>query len=159
MDKVLNYYKNNTVEINDKLKKIEKQLEIFSIIRFAIAIIALLSMYYFYKQNNIESFGFIFLVALIIFLVVAFFHNEKINFKNKLLIMLNYYENGIKRLDNRWKEFSDIGEEFIDRNHNFSSDLDIFGKNSLFQWINLTNTSFGRKNLALSQGTLQKTPC
>lgn len=84
MDKVLNYYKNNTVEINDKLKKIEKQLEIFSIIRFAIAIIALLSMYYFYKQNNIESFGFIFLVALIIFLVVAFFHNEKINFKNKL---------------------------------------------------------------------------
>lgn len=148
MDKVLNYYKNNTVEINDKLKKIEKQLEVFSIIRFAIVIIALLSMYYFYKQNNIESFGFIFLVALIIFLVVAFFHNEKINFKKKLLIMLNYYENGIKRLDNRWKEFSDIGEEFIDRNHNFSSDLDIFGKNSLFQWINLTNTSFGRKNLA-----------
>lgn len=50
-------------------------------------------------------------------------------------------------MDNTWKEFSDIGEEFIDRNHKFSSDLDIFGKNSLFQWINLTKTTFGRKNL------------
>ena len=51
-------------------------------------------------------------------------------------------------MDNTWKEFSDIGEEFIDRNHKFSSDLDIFGKNSLFQWINLTKTTFGRKKLA-----------
>ena len=26
--------------------------------------------------------------------------------------------------------------------------MDIFGKSSLFQWINLTKTSFGRKKLA-----------
>ncbi|MCI9070828.1 MAG: DNA mismatch repair protein MutS, partial [Clostridium sp.] len=39
-------------------------------------------------------------------------------------------------------------EEFINKNHNFSSDLDIFGKKSLFQWINLTRTKFGRKKLA-----------
>ena len=103
-------------------------------------------MYYYYKQNSIEGMGFSFLCTLIIFLIIAFFHNEKINAKKRLLTMLNYYEKGIKRLDNTWKEFDDIGEEFINRNHSFSSDLDIFGKSSLFQWINLTKTRFGRKS-------------
>ena len=75
-------------------------------------------------------------------------NNEKINKKKKLLIILEYNEKGIKRLDNTWREFKDIGEEFINKKHKFSNDLDIFGKSSLFQWINLTKTSFGRKNLA-----------
>ena len=28
-------------------------------------------------------------------------------------------------------------EEFINKKHKFSNDLDIFGKSALFQWINL----------------------
>ena len=95
-----------------------------------------------------EAVGGSFLISLILFIIVAFFHNERINSKKRLLVILEYNEKGLKRLDNTWKEFSDIGEEFIDRNHKFSSDLDIFGKNSLFQWINLTKTTFGRKKLA-----------
>ncbi|WP_298126062.1 MutS-related protein, partial [uncultured Clostridium sp.] len=104
--------------------------------------------YYYYKQDSIEGLGFSFLCTLFVFLIIVFFHNERINLKKRLLTMLEYYEKGIKRLDNTWKEFSDIGEEFINKNHNFSSDLDIFGKKSLFQWINLTRTKFGRKKLA-----------
>ena len=148
MEKALNHYKNNIEKINRKLEKIEKKLIVFSSIRLIIVFLGLASMYYFYKNNNIEGVGISFLVAFALFMVIAFFHNEKINAKKKLLVILDYYKRGIKRLDNTWKEFNDIGEEFINRNHNFSSDLDIFGKNSLFQWINLTKTSFGRKNLA-----------
>lgn len=148
MEKALNHYKNNIEKINRKLEKIEKKLIVFSSIRLIIVFLGLASMYYFYKNNNIEGVVISFLVAFALFMVIAFFHNEKINAKKKLLVILDYYKKGIKRLDNTWKEFNDIGEEFINRNHNFSSDLDIFGKNSLFQWINLTKTSFGRKNLA-----------
>lgn len=148
MENSLNYYKSNISKVSCKLEKLEKKLITFSVIRFIIVIAGLIAMYYCYKKNSIEGVGFSFLCTLIIFLVIAFFHNEKINNKKRLLMMLNYYEKGIKRLDNTWKEFDDVGEEFIDRNHNFSSDLDIFGKNSLFQWINLTKTKFGRKRLA-----------
>ena len=148
MKKSLSYYKNNINKVNDKLQKLEKKLLVFSIIRFIIVILGLIAMYFYYKKNSIQGIGFSFICGLIMFLIIAFFHNEKINYKKKLLTMLNYYENGVKRLDNTWKEFKDIGKEFIDRNHNFSSDLDIFGKSSLFQWINVTKTSFGRKKLA-----------
>ena len=148
MEKALNYYKNNIKAVNEKLKKLEKVLIYFSILRFIIVILCIGIMYYFYKQSSIEAMGASFLVFLLIFIIVAFFHNEKINKKKKLLIILEYNEKGIKRLDNTWREFKDIGEEFINKKHKFSNDLDIFGKSSLFQWINLTKTSFGRKNLA-----------
>lgn len=148
MEKALNQYKNKVQEVNEELEQIEKRLLLFSIIRLVIVFLGLSMMYYFYKNNNITGVGIGFLVAFIIFMIVVFFHNEKINVKKKLLVRLNYYKKGIKRLDNTWKEFNDIGEEFINRNHNFSSDLDIFGKNSLFQLINLTKTIFGRKKLA-----------
>lgn len=148
MKNSLSYYKNNIEKINEQLKSLEKKLIAFSIIRFIIVIIGLILMYYYYKQDSIEGLGFSFLCTLFVFLIIVFFHNERINLKKRLLTMLEYYEKGIKRLDNTWKEFSDIGEEFINKNHNFSSDLDIFGKKSLFQWINLTRTKFGRKKLA-----------
>ncbi|WP_300696840.1 DNA mismatch repair protein MutS [uncultured Clostridium sp.] len=148
MKNSLSYYKNNMEKINEQLESLEKKLIVFSIIRFIIVIVGLIAMYYYYKQDSIEGLGFSFLCTLFVFLIIVFFHNERINLKKRLLTMLEYYEKGIKRLDNTWKEFSDIGEEFINKNHNFSSDLDIFGKKSLFQWINLTRTKFGRKKLA-----------
>lgn len=148
MKNSLRYYKNNIEKINEQLKSLEKKLIAFSIIRFIIVILGLIAMYYYYKQDSIEGLGVSFLCALFVFLIIVFFHSERINLKKRLLTMLEYYEKGIKRLDNTWKEFSDIGEEFIDKNHSFSSDLDIFGKKSLFQWINLTRTKFGRKKLA-----------
>lgn len=148
MKNSLSYYKNNMEKINEQLESLEKKLIAFSIIRFIIVIVGLIAMYYYYKQDSIEGLGVSFLCALFVFLIIVFFHSERINLKKRLLTMLEYYEKGIKRLDNTWKEFSDIGEEFINKNHNFSSDLDIFGKKSLFQWINLTRTKFGRKKLA-----------
>ena len=141
MGKALNYYNDNIKSVKEKLAKLEKNLLVFSTLRFMIVILCIGMMYYFYKQNSMEAVGGSFLISLILFIIVAFFHNERINSKKRLLVILEYNEKGLKRLDNTWKEFSD-------RNHKFSSDLDIFGKNSLFQWINLTKTTFGRKKLA-----------
>jgi DNA mismatch repair ATPase MutS len=48
------------------------------------------------------------------------------------------------RISGRWTSFKDTGMDFVDSKHPFSSDLDIFGRSSLFQWINIGNTFFGR---------------
>ena len=121
MEKALNYYKNNIKAVNEKLNKLEKVLIYFSILRFIIVILCVGIMYYFYKQSSIEAMGASFLVFLLTFIIVAFFHNERINKKKKLLIILEYNEKGIKRLDNTWREFKDIGEEFINKKHKFSN--------------------------------------
>lgn len=53
----------------------------------------------------------------------------------------------IKKLDGQWKSFEDDGSEFKNEEHSYSNDLDIFGKGSLFQWINSSKTFMGRQNL------------
>ena len=48
------------------------------------------------------------------------------------------------------KDFNGINEgiEFIDKQHHFISDLDIFGRKSVFQILNRTSTYTGRVKLA-----------
>lgn len=142
------FYKNKIEENKRILNDLEKILVIYSIVRLVIVTLCIAVLYFQYKSNNIMGMIFTFLISLAVFLGVAFFHNNKLNYKNKLLILLEYNENGLKRINGEWKTFNDIGDEYINKEHKFSKDLDIFGKNSLFQWINTTNTMFGRKALA-----------
>ena len=65
--------------------------------------------------------------------------------KVKGFIELN--EDEIKRINGKWRDFSDDGSEFLDSKHPFINDLDIFGKYSLFQWTNNTKTIYGRERL------------
>lgn len=61
---------------------------------------------------------------------------------NKILRDIN--ADSLKRLAGEWHSFPDGGEEFCDYKHSFSGDLDLFGKNSLFQWVNTAQTFLGR---------------
>jgi DNA mismatch repair ATPase MutS len=49
------------------------------------------------------------------------------------------------RIDNHWQQFDDCGEEFI--KEGVLTDLDIVGKNSLFQYLNVAVSDEGRKKL------------
>jgi len=44
--------------------------------------------------------------------------------------------------------FRSTGKNYFDNNHPYSSDLDLFGDNSLFQYIERTATRFGKNKLA-----------
>jgi len=54
----------------------------------------------------------------------------------------------LDRITGKWTGFSDTGEEFIDSEHPYGSDLDIVGKDSLFQFLNTTHTWHGRHAFA-----------
>jgi hypothetical protein len=58
-----------------------------------------------------------------------------------------YYEKGTARLQRNW-ELLDEGQEFKDPEHFYASDLDLFGRGSLFQLLCSARTQAGRKTLA-----------
>lgn len=62
--------------------------------------------------------------------------------------MIEINQRYIMRINGNWPEFTDIGEEFLDPEHNYSSDLDIVGRKSLFQFLNITHTWYGRQAFA-----------
>lgn len=54
----------------------------------------------------------------------------------------------LDRLSGEWKAFKDNGQELVDPEHPFTGDLDIFGEKSLFQYLNVTRTYYGRQRLS-----------
>ena len=53
----------------------------------------------------------------------------------------------LDRINGSWTGFKDNGQEFADPDHPYTGDLDIFGKQSLFQAINTGKTYYGRTML------------
>lgn len=65
---------------------------------------------------------------------------------SEILIGLN--QKGIERLQGEWVKFQDQGAEFSEEKHPYATDLDLFGKASIFQWINSAQTPLGKKALS-----------
>jgi len=97
------------------------------------------------KSYGLVVFDIILFSALFIALMV--FHERYFNKKKHSITLLKINEDSLKRIHGEWNTFTDDGEEFIDDSHPYSQDLDIFGKSSLFQFINTASTYLGRLEL------------
>ncbi|WP_297087058.1 hypothetical protein [uncultured Draconibacterium sp.] len=91
-------------------------------------------------------------LCLMLPLIVLFFYLIKKNVqlekrKQKLIVKKKLLEDELKALDHSFLHFY-CGEEFLSINHPYSYDLDLFGKGSLFQFLNRTTTVGGKKKLA-----------
>ncbi|MCX8128738.1 MAG: DNA mismatch repair protein MutS [Clostridia bacterium] len=84
------------------------------------------------------------LSAICAFIYIVWNHIRLINNRSCTTSIVKINENSLKRLIGEWKEFEDTGEEYSDKEHEYSFDLDLFGKGSLFQMINVTQTFSGR---------------
>lgn len=70
-----------------------------------------------------------------------------------------FYERGLARLKHHAIRLGESGSRFIDPEHPYSSDLDLFGPGSLFERINIARTLAGEHTLAswlLSPATLDE---
>lgn len=148
MSKAKEYYKENITKSNKVLDELRGITTGLSIARLVIVILAIITTYLLYKEKMIEYIVIEIALYLFVFTVVAYIHNKKLDERRKNKIIVEINENGLKRIDGTWREFKDNGEEFLEDSHGFSGDLDVFGPSSLFQWINSTNTKFGRIRLA-----------
>ncbi|MDU5080930.1 DNA mismatch repair protein [uncultured Tissierella sp.] len=133
---------------NENIKKYSSISNSISIARFMVFIGIILLTYIIIKINHKSIYVIIDFILAIIFICLIIYHNiikDKLNFSKEIININNRY---LARVDGNWIDFNDIGEEFIDKEHKYSFDLDIVGKKSLFQFINIANTWNGRKTLA-----------
>ncbi|MCO6496371.1 MAG: hypothetical protein J5I50_01785 [Chitinophagaceae bacterium] len=139
------FYHKKTEEVTGRLDGLKQRKSAFAWLRLgSIAAIAL--VFYLLWQAGIAYVFLATVILLIVFvrLVYADLSNqEAIGFQRKLL---SHYENEIKSIQGQ-QVFYD-GSKFINKEHPYSSDLDIFGSGSLFQYINRTQTEPGSSVLA-----------
>ncbi|MGL5352715.1 MAG: MutS-related protein [Clostridium sp.] len=142
------YYEENIKKSNKVLEELRGVTTGLSMARLVIVILAIVTTYLLYKEKMIEFIIVEIAIYVLIFTIVAYIHNKKLDERRKNKIIVDINKNGLKRIDGTWREFKDNGEEFLEDSHGFSGDLDVFGPSSLFQWIDSTNTKFGRVRLA-----------
>lgn len=134
-------------EYNNLYKSLEKKYNIISNIRLFLAI---LIIYFGYKVYNGSGNLFLALeiIVVFLFLILVLYHLKIREARERAKILEDINGRYISRIDGTWIEFEDMGKEFIDTSHDYSSDLDIVGENSIFQLLNITNTHTGRKTFA-----------
>ncbi|MCR4717778.1 MAG: hypothetical protein K5656_11430 [Lachnospiraceae bacterium] len=91
-------------------------------------------------------------LAIVVFAVLVYISADKNDKLHYYEALYDVYERYVKRFSNEWTEFDDDGVEFLEYAPTYikevSMDLDIFGENSLFQYINVAASKIGRTMLA-----------
>jgi len=65
----------------------------------------------------------------------------------QLCSLIEYYQKGAARLTRKW-DLLGAGDNFIDQDHFYSKDLDLFGRGSIYQLVCSARTSVARQTLA-----------
>lgn len=99
----------------------------------------------FQRDNPVLWAGFI--LSFIGFVIFVFSHEALKEQARYIREYRNLYQKQRMRKEGRWREFESRGEEFIDPDHRFSYDLDLFGQSSVYQWIDDTTSAMGKQKL------------
>lgn len=87
-----------------------------------------------------------FLAVLFVALVIV--HGRAFAAKERAVRMLAFHQRGLARLGAGWRSFASTGAGRAPPDHPFADDLDLFGRASLFQLLDATETPFGQDALA-----------
>ena len=130
-----------------ELNALNKALKRFSILRLSIFAIAIISIVYLFSIKLFTPIFIVFPVLFIAFALVLTRYNKTAYLQKHTSFLKRINELEILREEGNLEDL-DSGDKFINPNHPYTSDLDIFGEHSIFQLLNRTTTESGEILLA-----------
>lgn len=140
-----NHYTERLSLTAGQLQQVKKQIFRISMLRLALFIVGIAGLYFFFNQTTLLIIC-ICLTFLPLFILVKI-HNRFFIRKEWLETQARIIQEELQALSGDYSSFED-GKEYVNPEHPYSFDLDIFGRRSLFQSINRTCTFFGKVRLA-----------
>ena len=135
---------NKYVELENEYKIKVNNIASVRLVIFIVMIVSFIFSYYYYEL----LFRCISIISLILFIILVIVHDKYYKLYDYYSKYVDVMDRYLDRDNGKWRNFSDIGEDFLDDKKSFLEDLDIMGKNSLFQFLSICNTIGGRRNLA-----------
>ena len=146
MNSILSIYKQRIAGFSAGIDHLRQPLRWIPWLRLLLFILTGFSVFYAVKFP-----GPMFVVAAIMlfsgFLVAGWFDSRLKKGILRFQQMIRINEREINSLKGDYSAF-DPGNEFVNQDHPYTHDLDIFGNGSLFQYLNRTSTVFGKEQLA-----------
>ena len=145
MQDPIEFYESEKRIFEKEYSSLKKKLATSSTLRLLVFLGTSLGVYFFF--NNTNAVIVIAVLGIAIFLYLISKHTDLQHKRDltKALIKINKIE--LKVLNGDFFDL-DEGKEFIDSNHYYSYDIDLFGRGSFFQYLNRTVTREGKFELA-----------
>jgi hypothetical protein len=142
----LNKYRKRAEEFSVLEAREDKHLLYLSVARFLSFTGGLIIIWFVYSVSRISAYPLIPSVIILFFWLLKLYsdHTHKKEFLGNLA---KINRNEAEAISGDYSHF-EPGDAYINTDHDFSFDVDVFGKSSLFQYINRTVTGYGRDILA-----------
>jgi hypothetical protein len=124
----------------------KKKVALVSYLRLAL-VVAGVALLWFVWERDPESWPFL-LVPLALFGALLAVHVRLHDRLTRVERAERFYRRGIERLEGNWQGKGRTGDRFLERDHPYARDLDVFGKGSLFELLDITVSPWGTKTLA-----------
>ncbi|MDR3260972.1 MAG: DNA mismatch repair protein MutS [Tannerella sp.] len=146
MEALIRFYEDRITacaELRETLKKKIHRTGSLRLLLFACAVIAL----WLCRNTGAMGWGSVAVAFALPFIALMVYHNRLSGRKTCAEAMLRFNANERRGIDYDFSAF-DGAPERTDAQHPFSTDLDVFGNQSLFQSVNRTVTHMGKSRLA-----------
>ncbi len=135
-------YSDNIKTYDDNLLKLSKLLKRISFLRLFIFVISSIILIYLFSSNSLTPVLIVFPLLIVCFGAAIKYYNKIAYLKKHAAFLKRINESEILREKSHLEEF-ETGDQFINPNHPYTSDLDVFGEHSIFQLLNRTTTESG----------------
>jgi len=140
-------YQENIKKYTAKIARLKTVLNRISLLRLLIFVLSSIIIITLFSNNLITP---VFIVTPVLILCFAFavkLYNKNAYLRKHTAFLKGINESEILKGKCNLEEF-DTGHQFINHNHPYTSDLDIFGQHSIFQLLNRTTTKSGMQLLS-----------
>jgi MutS domain V len=140
------FYDSRIETLTHQQKILQQRKSIFGILRLGSMLAIIASFYFIWSANKLYA------IATAVILIIVFIQLIYKDLANKAAIkhlqyLININENELKALEGKYNQFED-GVQFTPHDHFYANDMDVFGRASLYQFLNRTTSELGAEKLA-----------
>ncbi len=143
---LLDIYSERIGNYNKELNRRKRQRNLITLFKL-LAFAGILYPFYLFVSATYTEMLYLSIGSVVMFIVLNIIDNRVVSSINLFKALIRCNKTEINYLYNDYTDL-DKGDRYIDANHNYTSDLDIFGDESVFQAINRTVTYRGADKLA-----------
>lgn len=125
-----------------KYNRLVNKLANARLVTFILMIIMFIVAYY-----SSSIFNYVGFILLFVFVVMVIIHSKYYKLESYYANYLRIVDEYFARFTDDWHSFRDGGADFFNDSNIYLQDLDVIGKNSLFQYLSVAKTLGGRREL------------
>jgi DNA mismatch repair ATPase MutS len=140
------FYENRIDAITKEQKILQQRKSIFGILRLGSILAIIAAFYFLWSVNKLYAIG---AVVILIAVFIQLIYKDLVNKAaiKHLQHLININEAELKALEGKYNQFED-GAQFTPHDHFYANDMDVFGRASLYQFLNRTTSELGAEKIA-----------